>query len=97
MVALSVDGEEKIQMMIDRVIEEGGPIPDFTFLTDSTHAVIDRYGFFNAEERRGRPVPHPTTLVIDREGVIRWRFTEVNYRLRPTNDDILQALGALDD
>ena len=27
--------------------------------------------------------------MIDMEGVVRWKFTEVDYRIRPTNDDIL--------
>ena len=94
-VAVSVDDDEKIQMMIDRVLEEDSIVPDYTFLTDSAHLVIDRYGLFNPDEPRHRPVPHPTTLVIDLDGVIRWRFTEVNYRVRPTNDDILAAVPML--
>jgi peroxiredoxin len=44
---------------------------------------------------RGRPVPHPTTLVIDRSGVVRWRFTEVDYRVRPEPGDIVAALREL--
>ncbi len=42
------------------------------------------------------PVPHPTTLVIDQEGVVRWKFIEVDYRIRPTNEDILTALAEVD-
>lgn len=92
-VAVSVDDAEKIQMMLDRVSAEDGMVPDFVFLTDSAHLVIDRYGLFNPAEPKHRPVPHPTTLVIDRDGVIRWRFTEVDYRIRPTNEDVLAALA----
>ena len=40
---------------------------------------------------------HPTTYVIDMEGVVRWKMTEVNYRIRPENVDILAALNELDD
>lgn len=94
--AVSVDDDEKIQMMLDRVSREDGIVPDFVFLTDSAHLVIDRYGLFNPAEPKHRPVPHPTTLVIDQEGVIRWRFTEVNYRIRPTNEDILAALAEVE-
>jgi len=43
-----------------------------------------------------RPVPHPTTLVIDKQGVVRWKVVEIDYRMRPTNEDILSALSALD-
>jgi len=94
-VAVSVDDREKQQMMIDRVIQEDGIVPDFTMLTDVDHRVIDRYGLFNPDEPRSRPVPHPTTFVIDKQGIVRWKFVEVNYRVRPENQDILGALTEL--
>ena len=52
--------------------------------------MISRYGLLNEKDTRG--LPHPTTLVIGRRGVVRWRFTEKNYRVRPTNEMILEAL-----
>ncbi len=95
MVAVSVDDRERMQLMVDRVLEEYEVELDLTLLSDSDHAVINRYGLFNPDEARGRPVPHPTTLVIDRSGVVRWRFTEVDYRIRPENADILAAVRSL--
>ena len=90
---MSVDDRERQQMMIDRVMEEHGvDMTSILLLSDPDHAVIDRYGIFNDAEPRGRPVPHPTTLVIDTAGVIRWKVTEVDYRQRPENADILEAL-----
>lgn len=90
---MSVDDRERQQTMIDRVAEEYGvDMTSITLLSDPDHAVIDRYGIFNDAEPRGRPVPHPTTLIIDTEGVIRWKVTEVDYRVRPENEDILAAL-----
>lgn len=90
--AVSVDGPAEQRTMIERVREEYGVDVDYTLLTDADHAVIDRYGIFNDAEPRGRPVPHPTTLVIDREGIVRWKVVETDYRLRPENADILTAL-----
>jgi hypothetical protein len=29
------------------------------------------------------------------DGVVRWKFTEVDYRIRPTNADIAAELAAL--
>ncbi len=81
-------------MMIDRVASDDGMLIEYQLLADPDHAVIDRYGIFNPDG--GRPVPHPTTLVIDEEGVVRWKFIEVDYRIRPTNEDILTALAELD-
>ncbi len=79
--------------MIDRIAADDGRILEYQLLADPNHAVIDRYGVFNADSPR--PVPHPTTLIIDKEGLVRWKFIEVDYRIRPTNQDILTALAEL--
>jgi len=71
-------------------ISKDGRAPDITFLSDPGHRVIGRYGLFNAAYPR--PVPHPTTLVIDRGGVVRWKFVEINYKVRPTNAQVMEAL-----
>ena len=81
--------------MIDRVSEDDGELPDFVMLSDPDHAVIDRYGLFNEDSSGRRPLPHPATYVIDKEGVVRYRFVEVDYRVRPTNEDILAVLKGL--
>ena len=84
------------QAMIDRVAENDGILIEFPLLADPDHRIIDRYGIFNPNEARMRPVPHPMTLVIDTKGVVRWKFIEINHRIRPTNEDVLAALAALD-
>ena len=86
---------EQQQMMIDRVAEDNGIVLEFPLLSDPDHAVIDRYGLFNPDESRQRPVPHPTVFVIDKRGEVRWKFIEINYRIRPTNENILEALAEL--
>ncbi len=81
---------------MDRVAEENdGLVIDYTFLSDPGAEVINRYGLFNQDDPRGRAIPHPTTYVIDLNGVVRWKMTEVNYRIRPENEDILAALDEL--
>ena len=94
-VTVSVDDREGMQLMIDRVAAEDGMAPDFIMLSDPDHAVIDRYGLFNENAPPNRPLPHPATYVIDKEGVVRYRFVEVDYRVRPTNEDILEVLKSL--
>ena len=94
--AISVDDREGQQMMIDRVAEDDGILIEYPLLSDPDHRIIDRYGLFNADAPSDSPVPHATTLVIDREGVVRWKFVEVDYRIRPSHEDILAALDALD-
>jgi peroxiredoxin len=78
--------------MADKISAEGAK-PDFTFLSDPGHRVVDRYGLLNPNDARG--IPHPTTFVIDKAGVVRWKFIEVNYKIRPTNEMILAALDGL--
>ncbi len=82
-------------MMIDRVAEEDGTIIEYELLTDPEHMVIDRYGLFNPDEPKHRPVPHPATYVIDRDGVVRYAFVEVNYRVRAENADLVAVLESL--
>ena len=90
--AVSIDDRAKIRLMLDRVAKEyGPPAPDFNFLSDPGHRVIDRYGLRNEGNPNG--IPHPTVYVIDKTGMVRWKFTEVNYKIRPTNEMILKALG----
>ena len=93
--AVSVDGPEDTQKMVDRISDEDGVLPEFPFLSDLEHQVIDRYGLFNVDDPRGREIAHPATYVIDREGVVRWKFVEVDYKTRPTNEDVLNVLAGL--
>lgn len=81
--------------MRQRVAEEQGTDPpDYLFLSDPGSQVIGRYGLRNADDDRG--IPHPTTFVLDRDGVVRWKFVETDYRVRPTNEMILEALARID-
>ena len=89
--AVAIDSRADLQRMVDRIATEtDGRKPDYPFLSDPGHRVIDRYGLLNPTSQG---LPHPTTYVIDRQGIVRWKFTEVNYKIRPTNQMVLAALG----
>src|SRR5262245_64342204 len=77
--------------MADKIGKDG-KAPNIVFLSDPGHRVIDRYGIWNPA---GKGWPHPTTLVIDRQGIVRWKFVEVHYKVRPTYQQILEALAKL--
>ena len=83
--------------MIDRVVKEAGWPPGFPLLGDSDFRVINRYGVFNQEPFNGRRVPHPAVYVIDRSGVVLWKFLNINPRIRAKNEDILKALELIKD
>ncbi len=92
---LSVDSPDDLHKMVDRISMEDGIVPDSPLLSDPGHQVIDRYGLFNPADPKGRQITHPATFVIDAEGVVLWKMVEVNYKVRPTNEDILTALATL--
>jgi peroxiredoxin len=83
-------------MMIERVAAEDGRTLEFPLLSDPDHAVIARYGLLNQQDPQARPIPHPTVFVIDREGIVQWKSMEINYKIRPTNADILHALARIE-
>jgi len=90
--AVSVDAHDKALAMRERI--KGKPGSDFPMLSDPDHRVIDRYGLLNDKARA--PLPHPATLVIDRRGIVRWRFIEVDYKVRPSNEDVLAEVAKIE-
>jgi peroxiredoxin len=88
---VAVDSKADLQRMADK-ITKNGKASDIVFLSDPGHRVIDRYGLWNPA---GKGWPHPATYVIDRQGVVRWKFVEVDYAIRASNQQVLQALSDL--
>ncbi len=90
---VSVDPAEKIRTALEKMeMKVPGPA-SLTLLSDPDHAVIARYGLLNEQAvANNRYMPHPTTYVLDKAGKVTWKFTEVNYKIRPTNAMILEAL-----
>jgi peroxiredoxin len=87
--AVSIDSHGDSKKFVRKLTEGFTGDLDFPLLEDRNHRVIDRYGILNPE---GKGWPHPATYVIDKQGVVRWKFVEVDYTKRPTNEQILQAL-----
>ncbi len=89
LLAVSIDSREITNKFIQHLRERYPGDFDFPFLEDKDHKVIDRYGIYNPD---GRGWPHPATYVIDMQGIVRWKFVEVDYRVRPANEQILSEL-----
>ncbi len=93
-ISVSPDTPEKLRALRENLKNKGreGAV-DYLMLSDPGGDVIKRYGILNeAAARRGSPLPHPTTYVLDRKGRVAWKFTEVNYKIRPTNEMVVEAL-----
>jgi peroxiredoxin len=91
--AISVDTHTQSLDLLAELAQTPGPAQAaFPLLEDQGHRVIDRYGILNPGSRGW---PHPATYVIDRNGMVRWKFVETDYKVRPKNEDIVAALAAL--
>ncbi|MGZ7033372.1 MAG: hypothetical protein ACXVIJ_15525, partial [Thermoanaerobaculia bacterium] len=59
---------------------------------------IDRYGLrdpaYAGQELDG--LPHPSVLVLDQRGKVRWSRIETDYRERPANEEVSAALDAFE-
>lgn len=66
-------------------------IPEISFplLWDASRGTVDMYGILNGK------LPHPSTFVLDADGVIRWKRVDQNYTNRPSADSVLAQVRAL--
>ena len=60
-------------------------------------AVIESYGLTNPDVTREamKGIPHPTTVVIDKDGIVRFMHVWVNYKERTPPSTILEELKKL--
>lgn len=63
---------------------------EMPFLLDPDAATIKRYGVFNEESER--VIPHPTALIIDKDGVVRFVRVDEAYQQRPSVEELAEAL-----
>jgi peroxiredoxin len=89
-IAVSPDPNEQSQRLAD------GLRLSYRFLADRDLTLTRRWGLV---QQRGGPegqdVPRPATVVLDREGVVRWFSVSKNYQVRPDPGDVLRAVRAL--
>jgi peroxiredoxin len=68
----------------------------YHFVADPDLAVTRRYGLVHARGgQQGEDVPIPTTVVLDRDGVVRWLWISNNFHVRPDPNEVLRAVRAL--
>ena len=90
MLALSPDSNERSQALANRLRV------NYRFLADPDLAVIRRLGLVHAGGGPGgTDVPRPATIVVDRNGIVRWAQLSDNVQSRPDPGDVLRAVRAL--
>jgi peroxiredoxin len=88
--AISPDSNERSQTLAERLRVR------YRFLTDRDLAVTRRYGILHARGgNKGQDVPVPTTVVIDRRGIVRWLSLADNFQVRPDPADVTRAVHGL--
>ena len=85
--AISADDPQRLREYRDR---EAIELP---ILLDPDLETIKRYGLLNPADRRG--IPHPTAIIVDRGGVVRYMRIDVNFRERPAVGELLEFLEGL--
>ncbi len=90
---ITYDAPEKLQRFADRHGKAAA------LLSDSNSETIEALGIRNTafeEGSRAYGVPHPIVFVVDRNGVIKAKFFEEDYRVRPPAADILAGIDAME-
>jgi peroxiredoxin len=65
----------------------------FPLLSDEGSRTIDAYGIRNREASgQFAGIPHPTTFVIDDDGVIRAKLFHEGYKERHTSEELIKAV-----
>ena len=84
---ISPDSNERSQALAERLRAR------YRFLTDRELTVTRRYGLVHARGgNKGQDVPRPTTVVIDRQGIVRWLSLADNIQVRPEPGDVTRAV-----
>ena len=88
--AISPDSNTRSQQLAGRLPAR------YRFLADRDLAVTRRYGLLHARGgNKGQDVPAPATIVLDREGIVRWLTVADNYQVRPDPTDVARAVRAI--
>ena len=64
--------------------------PPFPILYDPGAGVIQDFGVYTGK------LAKPSTFVIDKDGVIRWKYIGANKNDRPSPGDVIQQLKAIE-
>lgn len=72
---------------------------EFTLLQDVEMRHVNAFGILNNTDYepgdRAWGVPYPGIFLIDPDGIIRFKFAEEGYRIRPDFADVLEAAATL--
>ena len=85
-IAISVDSPEKNKKLSEKLKL------NFPVLSDNGHKVIDAYSILDP----GGQISRAAVFVLDKKGVVRWLQVSDDYKIRPTDDVLLNELSKID-
>jgi peroxiredoxin len=89
-IAVSPDPNERSQEMAQRLRLA------YRFVADRDLTLTRRWGLVHARGgQHGEDVPMPTTVVLDRDGVVRGLWISDNVQVRPDPSTVLSTVRAL--
>jgi peroxiredoxin len=89
-VAISVDDQEHARLVYDKQVQGKFPI-----LSDAGAKVIREYGLLHPHGHFDDDIAIRATLVLDRDGIERWRYPATSVPDIPSPDEVLAQLRAL--
>lgn len=89
-VAVSVDDQEHARLVFDKQVGRKFPI-----LSDPGLSSIRAYGLVHSEGHSGRDIAIRATIVIDKDGIERWRRVSESVPDIPKSADVLAQLRTL--
>jgi peroxiredoxin len=90
-VAISIDDQAHAKLVYDKQVQGKFPI-----LSDTGAKVIREYGLLHPRGHFDDDIAIRATLVLDRDGVERWRYPATSVPDIPSPDEVLPQLRALE-
>jgi peroxiredoxin len=85
-IAISVDN-------LDYSQDTQGLCPDLIILSDEAHGLTDAAGVLHPQSNpNGGDTDAPTTILVDRHGIVRWLYRPEQVITRLSPDEVLKAI-----
>ena len=90
-IMISPDPLEETKEFWERIGQE----PNITIALDPDFTMIKQYGLFKENNLMGEAIP--ATFVIDKKGVLRFKYTPLHYSDRPPVYHILEMISVIEN
>jgi peroxiredoxin len=68
---------------------------NFTFLCDTEGVLLDTLDIRHRRGHAGHDIAYPTAILVDSNGIVRWKYETDTYRRRARPEEIFRAIEEL--